>query len=72
MKKLVFTLVVTGIFTTLFGTEWVCYRYLNGKPTGGTIKVYANSEKEAERKGVKKYKEMGYSVDFVKCKVELF
>jgi hypothetical protein len=51
-----------------FASTWVCYRYVNGEPTGGFIKVEADSKEEAEVKALKEYKKLGYTLDDVKCK----
>lgn len=47
---------------------YVCYRYVNGGPTGGFVKVQANSKSEAETKSFKKYKKLGYSLDYTECR----
>ncbi|RUM59368.1 MAG: hypothetical protein DSY59_04570 [Persephonella sp.] len=51
---------------------WKCHRYLNGEPTGGFVKVKAKTKEEAEKKAIKKYKEIGYKIDGVKCDIPLF
>jgi len=44
-------------------------RYVDGEPTGGYVKVYADSKYEAEKKALKKYRDdLGYRTDYVKCK----
>jgi len=70
MKKLV----ILGAASIIMGTfanassAWTCYRYVDGGPTGGFVKVYANSEEEATKKATKKYEKLGYRFDYVKCK----
>jgi len=44
-----------------------CYRYVKGKPTGGWINVKASSKSEAERKAVRRFKELGGRVDYARC-----
>jgi len=68
MKKLLL-LITLGLTINLFAMEWVCYRYVNGEPTGGYVKIDANSKSVAEKKALKKYREdLGYKTDYVKCK----
>jgi hypothetical protein len=66
MKKIILAGVVFSTFS--FATEWVCYRYVNGEPTGGFIKVTAQSKQEAHKKAMTKYKDLGYKIDSVNCK----
>lgn len=63
------------VFLMSFSTQSVfakstyqCHRYVNGKPTGGHVKVSADSKDEATTKALAKYKKLGYKVDYVKCK----
>jgi len=71
MKKIVFVALVSGIFSNLFASKYICYRYVNGKSTGGYIKVYADSKSEAEKKSLKKYRdELDYTTDYTKCKLD--
>ena len=68
MKKIILAL---AIFATslIASTKWTCYRYVDGKPTGGVVYVYANSKDEATKKALYKYrKELKYRVDYVDCK----
>jgi len=47
---------------------YICYRYVDGEPTGGFIKVKANSKEEAERKALREYREkLNMRTDYVKC-----
>jgi hypothetical protein len=66
MKKIILVLTVLSSFT--FAAEWVCYRYVAGKPTGGFIKVTAETKQEANKKALEKYKKLGYKIDSVNCK----
>jgi len=69
MKKLIFVLLINAFFSNIFASEWICYRYVDGEPTGGYVKVYADSKYEAEKKALKKYRDdLGYRTDYVKCK----
>ena len=69
MKKAIFVLAILGLVSSVVAKEWTCYRYINGKPTGGFIKVQADNKEEAEIKSMKKYKKLGYSLDYTKCEV---
>ncbi|WP_227429005.1 hypothetical protein [Psychrobacter sp. I-STPA6b] len=64
--------IMTSLFffvsPTQTGTRYECARYVDNRPTGGYVKVYAESKEEAEQKALKKYDEMGYRVDYVICK----
>ncbi len=44
-----------------------CYAYVDGEPTGGFVKVSADSKSEAEIKAMKKYKEIKVKADYVNC-----
>ena len=55
MRKLILVVLVSGIFSSLFASKYICYRYVNGEATGGFVKVYADSKSEAEKKSLKKY-----------------
>ena len=66
MKRVILAGIVLSTFS--FATEWVCYRYVDGKPTGSFIKVTAKSKQEANDKAMVKYKELGYKVESVDCK----
>lgn len=69
MKEVVLGLLVFfGSVNIASASTYVCYRYVNGSPTGGFIKVQANSKSEAEKKSFKKYKKLGYSLDYTECK----
>ena len=55
--------------SALASSKWTCYRYVDGKPTGGVVYVYADSKNEAVSKDLKKYREeLHLSVDSVECK----
>lgn len=47
---------------------FTCYRYVDGKPTGGWINMKAESKSEAESKAYQRFKELGGRVDYAKCK----
>lgn len=47
---------------------FTCYRYVDGKPTGGWINMKADSKEEAEAKAYARFKELGGQVDYAKCK----
>ena len=69
MKKLIFASVVLfGMVSSAMASKWICYRYVDGSPTGGFVKIYTNSKSDAEKKAYKKYKKLGYTLDYVKCK----
>jgi len=67
MKKLIlFAILPTiGIYAS---STWTCYRYVDGSPTGGFVKVTADSKQEATQKAIEKYKKLGYRFDSVNCK----
>jgi hypothetical protein len=69
MKQIliVCSLLLSGTFAHA-ESKWTCYRYVDGKPTGGTVSVYASSKEEAARKALEKYKKLGYRIDSVDCK----
>lgn len=50
------------------GMSYTCYNYVDGKPTGGTVTVVADSKAEADKKAEQKYKEIGVRSDYVNCK----
>jgi hypothetical protein len=70
MKKLAMTVVVLLAVQSAWAGKYVCYRYLGGKPTGGFVKVDADSREEAEKKSLEKYRKLGYSLDYTKCKMD--
>ena len=68
MKKFILAMAVLAT-SLMASSKWTCYRYVDGKPTGGVVYVYANSKDEATKKAMKKYRdELRYRVDYVKCK----
>jgi len=69
MKKTIFFILLSGLSGSLFASEWTCYRYVDGGPTGGYIKIYADSKYKAEKKALDKYRDdLGYRIDYAKCK----
>ena len=61
--------ILSILFESLLLAEtWTCYRYVDGSPTGGFVKVQVNNKQEAEQKSLEKYKKLGYKVDYTKCK----
>jgi len=68
MKKIPMILSMLLVSEISFATNFICYRYIDGKPTGGFLKVDASSQKEAERISKENYKKLGYSLDYTKCK----
>ena len=50
-------------------TQYTCYRYVSGKPTGTWIHVSASSKDEAEQIAYRRFKELGGRVDYAKCRV---
>jgi len=69
MKKFLLVVGVIGVTNLLMASStWTCYRYLSGEPTGGFVKISADSKQEAEQKAYDKYKELGYNFDSVNCK----
>ena len=69
MKKISFILILLGLTSNAFANKYICYRYVDGQPTGGYLKIYTDSQSKAEKKALKKYKNLEYSVDYVKCKL---
>lgn len=68
MKKIAVTLFVLAASATAHADRtYECYRYVDGKPAGGFVKVSAASKDEAERKAFQKYKDMGEKVHSVNC-----
>ena len=72
MRKLSIFLATLGglifTFSYSYAKTWTCYRYVDGKPTGGFIKVEAETKEEAEKKSYNKYKkELNYNLDYTKC-----
>jgi len=73
MKKLVLS--VLGVAVWLLATtpafadaRYQCYRYVDGKPTGGWIHVRANSKSEAETRALQRYRgELKLRTDSVNC-----
>ncbi|MEI8396589.1 MAG: hypothetical protein WCF85_17795 [Rhodospirillaceae bacterium] len=48
---------------------WTCYALVNGKPTGGSVKVEASNKDEARQKAEAEYKKLGYNnVNGVDCR----
>lgn len=55
--------------SVMASSKWTCYRYVDGKPTGGVVYVYADSKSEATLKALEKYREeLHLNVDSVECK----
>ena len=69
--KLLFLGLILASTTSLFAGYYKCYHYVNGKPTGGYVKVKASSKSYAADKAMQKYKDMGKRTDYVKCRVAL-
>lgn len=68
MKKSIFALSLLALTaTSAYADTFKCYRYVDGSPTGGFIKVEANSKAEAAEKAIQEYKDMGKQVDYVVC-----
>ncbi len=68
MKKSIFVMLILAT-ALMASAKWTCYRYVDGKPTGGVVYVYADSKSEATQKALKKYRdELHYRVDSVNCK----
>ncbi len=67
MKKLIL-LSAMFMVSASFASEYTCYRYVNGKPTGTYVKVSASSKKEATIKAIEKFKKIGGKLDDVNCK----
>lgn len=78
MKKLLFAAVLLGLtsasqaapshaYTTQAASNYTCYRYVDGKPTGGFVKISADSKSEAEAKALAWYQKEGMRVDYVVC-----
>ena len=66
MTKIIIGSMLLG--SLLLADTWTCYRYVDGSPTGGFVKVQASSKQEAEQKSLEKYKKLAYRVDYTKCK----
>jgi len=57
----------------LAAQTYTCYRYVDGKPAGGHLKISASSKEEATRTALDRYRnKLKKRVDSVNCKVELF
>ena len=69
--KLLFLGLILSSTTSLFADYYKCYRYVNGKSTGGYVKVKANSKSYAAVKAMQKYEDMGKRTDYVKCRAAL-
>lgn len=66
MKKLM--LLSTVLMANFaFASEYECFRYVDGKPTGTYVKVSASSKAEAEKKALEKFKKLGGKFDGVNC-----
>ncbi|WP_230656342.1 hypothetical protein [Psychrobacter sp. I-STPA10] len=71
MKKFASLIAVSALF--VFSSQaqasysYECSRYVDGSPTGGHVKVVADSKSEAEQKAMQKYKELKLRTDYVKC-----
>jgi len=75
MKKLLSGSVLLVLLVNFAGADtYTCHRYKNHKPTGGHVKVEANSKSEANSKAMEKYRKMndglfgGFKADYVKCR----
>ena len=68
MKKVAILISIVTLISLNASMTWTCYRYVDGGPTGGFVKVSANSKSEAVKKALEKYKKLGYRFDYVKCK----
>jgi len=70
MKKLVIMGLASITMATFANASmtWTCYRYVDGGPTGGFVKVSADNKEEATKKATEKYKNLKYRFDYVKCK----
>ena len=69
MKKISFILILLGLVSNVFASKYICYRYVDGQPTGGFVKIYTDSQSKAEKKALEKYKDLGYTVNYVKCEL---
>lgn len=68
MKKPIFILSLLVLtVTSAYADTFKCYRYVDGSPTGGFIKIEANSKAQAAEKAVQEYKNMGKRVDYAEC-----
>ncbi|HFU76158.1 MAG TPA: hypothetical protein ENK66_07925 [Arcobacter sp.] len=68
MKKLLLGLVLfVGLMSVASAKHYKCYRYVNGSPTGGHVKVEAYTKSEAVNKALAKYENLGKKVHSVNC-----
>jgi len=68
MRKLMLGVLIAGFGFANASMSWTCYRLVNGEPTGGFVKVMADTKQEATKKAIEKYKKLGYNFDGVNCK----
>ena len=72
MKKLLLgSVLLVGLMSVTSAKSYECKRYVNGKYQGW-VKIKADNESEAVRKGYQKFKDIGKKVDTVKCNTAMF
>jgi len=67
MKKLLLSIALFTFASASYADVYKCWRYVDGKPTGGWIDVNANSESDAVTIALAEYTKMGNRVDSVSC-----
>lgn len=78
MKKLLLAAVLLSLtsvsqaapshpYTSQAASTYTCYRYVDGRPSGGFVKISADSKSEAEAKALAWYQKEGMKVDYVVC-----
>ena len=68
MKKLMLGVLFVGFSFANASMSWTCYRLVSKEPTGGFVKVTADTKQEATKKAIEKYKKLRYNFDGVNCK----
>lgn len=67
MKKVLAFVMLVGMFSSVYGSTYECWRYVGGKPQG-YVKVSASSNSEAKDKAAVKFDNIGKKVEYIKCK----
>ncbi len=73
MKVLV-SLMISSAFVlasaSAMAGNYECYRYVDGKPTGGSVNVSASSQSEAVSAAMEKYRNLGLTTHSVNCHIK--
>lgn len=71
MKKSHLTIIGAALLlasSASFASTYTCYRLVDGKPTGGFVKIEASSTDQANDRAKEKYKDLQYRFDGVDCR----